>query len=506
MMDQVCRLKRDAGRRRRVRWWRSVWPFGLVWLFAVVTPCAADQPQGPRDDEPDAKEFRLWVRNHVTDAVRLRICRNGESTNHAWRRAFEALYRFHDTNNDGAITPTEAAELPDPLDLHGILWGRFVYGLDHHADWRSTDGDRNGRITLNELTDLYRGRQIGGPVVAVGESSCTIGLSEALLRKLDTDASGTLSRDECEAADEVLSDSDANGDRLLGPGELIAGIRYPGAKGTTVLPPGTRLKTDFPLIRRFPIRWNFESPLPVGEKDNPNPTHRYVIDASNDALASDRSVRFSRSKVRLHIRQAKSKLPNAFETFQSSVMAVYHDADIDGDDRLEQSEIGEGQREVAGRLLEACDRDRDGCLMRSEVEAWLEVRRRMVAAQCLVTVLDQGHGLFECLDTDRDGGLSRRERRQVWQHLREANDADGDRIDLSDLPQQVLIVVSNGAPEDVLARPLRGPSWFRNMDRNQDGDLDGAEFLGDSAIFVTLDHDGDGLIDHHEASSSPAGN
>jgi Ca2+-binding EF-hand superfamily protein len=50
--------------------------------------------------------------------------------------------------------------------------------------------------------------------------------------------------------------------------------------------------------------------------------------------------------------------------------------------------------------------------------------------------------------------------------------------------------------------PAAGPSWFRKMDRNKDGDVSRREFLGPRAAFEKLDRDHDGLIDAAEAGKA----
>ena len=51
---------------------------------------------------------------------------------------------------------------------------------------------------------------------------------------------------------------------------------------------------------------------------------------------------------------------------------------------------------------------------------------------------------------------------------------------------------------------VRGPLWFRKMDRNQDGDVSRREFVGTDAQFAQIDTDGDGLISAEEAERADA--
>jgi hypothetical protein len=52
--------------------------------------------------------------------------------------------------------------------------------------------------------------------------------------------------------------------------------------------------------------------------------------------------------------------------------------------------------------------------------------------------------------------------------------------------------------------PQRGPLWFRKMDRNGDGDVSRAEWLGSAEDFKKIDTDGDGLISLEEAEKADA--
>ena len=93
-----------------------------------------------------------------------------------------------------------------------------------------------------------------------------------------------------------------------------------------------------------------------------------------------------------------------------------------------------------------------------------------------------------------------------------------------EIPRQILLTVSQGqstggfgrqVPAVVVRGPVanpgvapatvKGPLWFRKMDRNNDGDVSRREFLGSLEDFRRIDVDGDGLIDQSEADAADAG-
>jgi Ca2+-binding EF-hand superfamily protein len=165
-------------------------------------------------------------------------------------------------------------------------------------------------------------------------------------------------------------------------------------------------------------------------------------------------------------------------------------------------------------LSRLADRDDDGKLTRKELAAYLEMVDGVAVASTFVVVVNRGRGLFELLDANRDGRLSRRELQSAWKRLAEW-DRNGDgALARDELPRQFLLTVSPGKPPvdpqagmDAFrslrprARPT-GPLWFRKMDRNGDGDVSRAEFLGSEEQFRRLDLDGDGLISVEEAEKA----
>src|SRR5436309_1952106 len=116
-------------------------------------------------------------------------------------------------------------------------------------------------------------------------------------------------------------------------------------------------------------------------------------------------------------------------------------------------------------------------------------------------ISDEGRGLFDLLDRNRDGGLGLRELEAAPKVLVEW-DRDGDgQLAASEIPRSFQLVVGRGQvglnrtltsvvvasptlmPATAVASSRAGPLWFRKMDRNHDGDVSRREFLGTSEQF-----------------------
>ncbi len=151
-----------------------------------------------------------------------------------------------------------------------------------------------------------------------------------------------------------------------------------------------------------------------------------------------------------------------------------------------------------------------------ELDTFLDVMGAATGAQLAITFTDNGQGMFDLLDTNRDGRLSIREMRSAWSRL--SGYAHDSQISRADIPRQYSLSVGapqnpnpRGMPVDMgrmrpdnpwPAAPQRGPLWFRKMDLNGDGDVSEREFLGSREDFRRIDTDGDGLISVEEAEKA----
>jgi Ca2+-binding EF-hand superfamily protein len=218
----------------------------------------------------------------------------------------------------------------------------------------------------------------------------------------------------------------------------------------------------------------------------------------------------------------------AAESARKGFRSLFDAADANQDGYLELDELSSdiGRPSPLAGLFKTLDRNGDGKVYPRELDEF--VAREAVAARgrLTMTASDEGRDLFGILDLDRDRRLGAREVLKTFARVSACDrNQDGgvtsdeiphhirlslDRGDLSILlaPPAVdgAVVVSPGATAlPSRPRPTAGPSWFRKMDRNHDGDVSPREFLGTREQFDRLDRDHDGLLSPDEAKEASAG-
>ena len=143
-----------------------------------------------------------------------------------------------------------------------------------------------------------------------------------------------------------------------------------------------------------------------------------------------------------------------------------------------------------------------------------------------MTASDEGRALFGMLDLDRDRRLGAREVLETFARVSACDRNRDGRVTPDEIPHHIRLVLDRGDLSFLLAppaggaavvvspgatsmpprsRPAAGPSWFRKMDRNRDGDVSPREFLGTREQFDRLDRDHDGLLSPDEAEEASAG-
>jgi Ca2+-binding EF-hand superfamily protein len=165
-------------------------------------------------------------------------------------------------------------------------------------------------------------------------------------------------------------------------------------------------------------------------------------------------------------------------------------------------------------IFSLADRNGDGKLTAAELEAFLKLIGEGASCQTIITISDRGRNLFDHLDTNGNGRLEYDELRRAAELL-----GEGQSWSRDDIPARFAVTIgprSDGGtfgPVKLTVRSkrstavqtptgLRGPRWFRAMDRNGDGYLSPGEFLGPPELFRLIDSNGDGLISPEEAEKA----
>lgn len=447
--------------------------------------------------------------------VELRAEVDGMPVSAIWDETFARLFAYFDRNGDGALDAEEAALLPAAKALRQAMGSGFTPPVGAVPAFPGLDRDNDGKVTPDELAAFYRASGVGNVQVGVGRLPAGAVLTVALLKRLDTDGDGKVTEKEWRAAADALKKLDTNDDELVGAGELVPKVVYPGAAGTVLIAPPSAdeavpdvlAKLPLVLLPSFPkdAQWATEiakrnSRFIAGELTawrKQEPDARWAVKLTDKTGTSERFA-FTGGSLCVDGWIASGKMNEALATARKQLIAQLDAPDPDE---------GTATRRRGGGpvwLVPIADRNNDGKLDRKEFDGWLDLQTQIARGQILLTVLDGG-GLFELLDTNHDGALSVRELRTAWGRLKEAGCVTDGAFDPAKQPRVLLCAASRGYPPSLAIEARRGPSWFRAMDRNGDGDVSRREFTGPPEVFDKLDLDRDGLLGAREAALAPGG-
>jgi Ca2+-binding EF-hand superfamily protein len=183
---------------------------------------------------------------------------------------------------------------------------------------------------------------------------------------------------------------------------------------------------------------------------------------------------------------------------------------------LEEKDLVGPQYQFLRVAFEPADFDGDGKLSRAEFDRYFDLQMKTARLGFTLSHTTRVPNLFQLLDTNSDGRLGVKELRTAFQRLIPLEPAGGSEITRQVLQPSAMLrfghsiyggadasiaVAQNSQFAPRTATPTEGPVWFRKMDRNGDGDVSRAEFLGPKDDFDKLDTNRDGLISLEEAQA-----
>ncbi len=540
------------------------------WL--AVAP-AADDPAPAADD---AYDF-VFLGESRPVLIRMHVRLDGKPVQAAWNDFMRHVFAYLDTNGDGVLSKDEAARAPalDDILSGGLNRGFGAFGFGGNSKRPTSadlDADGDGKVTPAELAAYYRKSgyipfqiQAGPPpanpflLSVLGNTRAepsVSAVSEAVFRLLDKNQDGKLSAEELSAAPEALLRLDSDGDEILTAREVVPDVRAAPASpfggmmmggggkraknsgNEQILPVPTPGTAPADLVRRLQQRYasldaaelaNFVKRPPdlevmvrLGRRDGDAATvEAKASPLSGRVQARGHLLTLDLGRTVVDLTRSDANRPNAIaDLLRQQYLAQFRQADKDKNGYLDEKEA-EANGAFRG-VFRAMDRDGDGKVYEKEVSEYLErlgeLQARAKAGCVTLELKDQSRGLFDLLDTNRDGRLSVREMRGAAGLLKRLDGAGKGHLTRADIPRSYRLTLrrgpantGSGAIADVVdlytgggkyeeyEAPTAGPAWFRKMDRNRDGDVSRREFLFSEELFREIDTDGDGLISAEEA-------
>ncbi|MFM8538746.1 MAG: hypothetical protein ACKOFT_04275 [Actinomycetota bacterium] len=496
------------------------WLAAVVCVFILLTlpESACTCSETFRDDEV---EIIVFARRRPV-LVRAVVTVNGRPLHDLWRDYLEALFTYLDRDGDRLLDEDEFRRGPSPTHLGSQrLAGLYPRLGEASASVAQADRDGDRSITLEECVAYYREGGLGP--ISIVETQPAAPAAEppslALMRMLDDDGDGRLSRAEIYGLRETLDRLDLNEDEFLTVDEVPSEDR---AVGHIPQAPAFILCPDAPSTARQLAEYRSSFRGRYGDLPDADALfhHETIVDCAVNLNPPDGPCRVEVQCARgehvtvpvpagggaitIGVSPSPAGLSagirHVFMQQFAATRQVNHPGTADGDPL--------GTRfALLADLPSLADRNEDGELSESELMRCIDLHLSLLSHSVTLTVSSRDADLFMLFDENRDGRvalpeiLTAYDRSIPW-------DSDGDgRLAFGELPRafDLRFGCAEGSPQPrsspVPAAPAGAPRWFHLLDRNGDLRVSRREFVGSEADFRRLDRNSDRLIDLVEATS-----
>ncbi len=485
---------------------------------------------------PDSSQNLFVLNGQRVLVIRLRILIDGQTPLERQAAWCNSVFASADGNGDGYLTENElTVDVVDGLGMMGDPWA-----LD--------DAPTDERLSVEEIRRWLV--QSGSSTKLQTDFQATAPADQPLLRTLDKDGNGSLTRAEAEGAFDNLRKRDINDSESLSAQELAPDAR--------VVRNGAMSQCDFMLVPIGTVNQELLSVLSRRAKDGGVRGKDLRLYGSSSRLKSvdydgnrilDRNelmqfIRSPQPDVELLIKadtatgslsvSTEKDLTGRVEVRVSegwSRIVIGQDVEISlvarhavdplkvalnvftSRDRDRNGYLDEGERKTFPLpQVSSFDSDGDGNVFREEFEAGIRLLVARAGAQIDVAIDRRGRSLFAAIDADRNQRLSRREFASLNSRIGAWDTNGNGGLEASEIPESYQFKIGTGLPPFIArraitngrpgesARPRFGqPVWMQRLDRNGDGELSRREFPGSNMAFDRLDANRDGVVDQAEA-------
>jgi Ca2+-binding EF-hand superfamily protein len=538
------------------------WLFPITALLLLPIVSFAEPPKPVPGDEQDL----IFIHPSRPYRFRLHLQIEQQSFKNQWDGIMESLFRYLDFDGNGVLDAKELAHAPDAEQFRQLVQGRELEASPPPELKDLTDNPKGGVTLAQLRGYYLRAGVAPWQAEWIARTSATDLFDSELFKQFNPDRADRLTRDQLKNAAKILLKLDVDGDELITLPEILPNNGYQSFMGPAKLngpfflldssDKGRAVIAEH-ILRKYGTQKNGklspkEIAIPAEMFAALDTNHDGFLDAQElarwpdqppdleilvrldappnegvflvaDAAGKPRPLagvthmsRIQAATVKLATDQLEflrvEGEANGLTPTQRTNLEMFKALDANRDGVLDSKEIFQPPFAFVP-YLKLADRNGDNKITEKEFLDFLALQRKLQTRTVTLTIVDRGKTFLDFLDADHDRRISRRELMTLADRIAPWCDPKDGSLDRENIPNQYQIIVSHGvlrAPDGDpgsgnIIRPssrLRGPLWFRKMDRNADGDVSRAEFLGTEEQFRKLDRNGDGLIDVEEAEAA----